>query len=277
LQSTIGYERRHNPAFQFTDESAFIDWVLATAPPMPRYYPRMKRINARGPRVLNGLPAVEKLEPLAFQRRLAIGGVQLIDNQTMLGFGGGHIAGAWNIGPRPELSLWAGWMLDPEKPIALVLPRDEDLPEVLRQFIRVGFTTFAGYLKGGMDAWMTAGLPVQALAQLPVQDLNRMMPPHDFELLDVRTPHEWDEGHLPGARYLFLGELSEKLKKLNPNRPVVVFCASGYRSSLAASLLQASGFRSVRNIPGGFTAWTAAEFPIVKSAESNRKASDTER
>ena len=223
---------------------------------MPRYYPRMKRINARGPEVLNGLPAVEWLEPQAFRRRLAAGNVQLIDNRQMLAFAGGHIAGACNLGPRAELSLWAGWMLDPAKPIALVLPRDGDLPEVLRQFLRVGFTRFAGCLKGGMEAWVTAGLPVQGLAQVPVQELNKLLPPRDFQLLDVRSPREWDGGHLPGARYLFLGELPEKLRDLKPDKPVVVYCASGYRSSLAASLLQARGFRAVRNVPGGYTAWT---------------------
>jgi hydroxyacylglutathione hydrolase len=276
-QSTIGHERRHNPALQFTDESAFIDWVLRTAPPMPHYYPRMKRINAQGPEILGGLPAVEWLGPAALQRRLAAGDVQLIDNRTMLDFGGGHIAGAWNIGPRPELSLWAGWMLDPDKPIALVLQRDEDLPEVLRQFLRVGFTRFAGCLQGGMEAWVTAGLPMQGLAQLPVHELNQVLPPREFQLLDVRTPHEWDQGHLPGARYLFLGDLPEKLGNLNRDRPVVVYCASGYRSSLAASLLQARGFGKVQNVPGSYAAWTAAGYPVVKPADTNRKASDTER
>jgi hydroxyacylglutathione hydrolase len=276
-QSTVGHERRHNPALQFTDEAAFTDWVLRTAPPMPRYYPRMKRVNAQGPEVLNGLPAVEWLGPAAFRRRLAAGDVQLLDNRHMLAFGGGHIAGAWNIGPRPELSLWAGWMLDPEKSLALVLPRDGDLPEVLRQLLRVGFTNMAGCLKGGMDAWVTAGLPVQGLAQVPVQELNGRLPPRDFSLLDVRTPGEWDGGHLPGARYLFLGELPQKFKDLDRDRPVVVYCASGYRSSLAASLLQANGFRNVRNVPGSYAAWTAAGFPVVKPADANRKASDTER
>jgi hydroxyacylglutathione hydrolase len=276
-QSTVGHERRHNPALQFTDEYAFIDWVLRTAPPMPRYYPRMKRINAAGPEILKGLPAVKRLEPAALQRRLAAGNVQLIDNRSMLAFGQSHIAGALNLGPRPELSLWAGWMLDPAKPIALVLPSGGDLPEVLRQFLRVGFTRFAGCLKGGMEAWLAASLPVQGLAQLPIQELNKVLPPRDFQFLDVRTPHEWDEGHLTGARYLFLGELSEKVRELNPQKPVVVYCATGYRSSLAASLLQAAGFSTVRNVPGGFTAWTATGFPVVKPDNTEQKASDTER
>jgi hydroxyacylglutathione hydrolase len=276
-QSTIGYERRHNPALRFTDEAAFINWVLRTAPPMPHYYPRMKWINAQGPEVINGLPMVEWLEPEAFRRRLAVTDVQLIDNRSMLAFGEGHIARAWNLGPRAELSLWAGWMLDPAKPIALVLPDDGDLPEVLRQFLRVGFTNFAGCLKGGMDAWGMAGLPVERLTQLPVNQLSKRLPPRDFQLLDVRTPHEWDEGHLPGAQYLFLGELAEKLRDLNRNKPVVVYCASGYRSSLAASILRASGFAAAANMPGGYQAWTGAGFQIDKPPDAGKKASDTRR
>jgi hydroxyacylglutathione hydrolase len=244
---------------------------------MPLYYPRMKIINARGPDVLNQLPAVEWLEPAAFQRRLTADNVQLVDNRHMLIFGQGHIDGALNLGPRPEFSLWAGWMLDPAKPIALVLQRDGDLPDVLRQLLRVGFTNIAGCLRGGMNAWISAGLPMRWLAQLPVKELNVLMPSRGFQLLDVRMPHEWDSGHLPDARYLFLGDLPEKLADLDPDKPVVVYCASGYRSSLAASLLQARGFKNVHNVPGSFTAWRAAEFPIVKSASSNRKASDTKR
>jgi hydroxyacylglutathione hydrolase len=277
MQSTIGRERRHNPALQFTDQAAFIDWVLRTAPPMPRYYPRMKRLNSRGPEVLGGLPAVECLEPAAFRERITASHVQLIDNRPMRAFGEGHINRAWNLGPRAELSLWAGWMLDPMQPIALVLPRDADLAQVVRQLIRVGFTSFAGCLKGGMEAWVSPGLPVQRLAQVAVDDLNALTPLRDFQLLDVRSPSEWDAGHLPGARYLFLGELPEKLKELNPHEPLMVYCATGYRSSLAASLLQANGFRNVRNVPGGYTAWSAAAFPVVTPAGTNRTASDTNR
>jgi hydroxyacylglutathione hydrolase len=275
--STIGRERRHNPALQFTDESAFSAWVLRTAPPMPRYYSRMKRINAQGPAVLGGVPAVEWLDPAAFRRRLEAGGVQLIDHRHMLAFGGGHIAGAWNLGSRADLSLWAGWMLDPEKPIALVLARDDDLAEVLRQFLRVGFSQFAGVLQGSMEAWTTAGLPVQTLAQLPVDELNQRLPPRDFQLLDVRTPPEWVEGHLPGACYRFLADLLEKWQDLDRARPVIVYCASGYRSSLAASVLQARGFAQVHNVPGGYTAWAAAGFPTTRPPNNNQTASDTNR
>jgi hydroxyacylglutathione hydrolase len=237
----------------------------------------MKRINAQGPEVLGGLPAVEWLELAAFRERIIAADVQLVDSRQMLAFGGGHIDGALNLGPRAELSLWAGWMLDPMQPIALVLQRDSDLTEVVRQLIRVGFTSFAGCLKGSMEAWTNSGLPVQRLSQLPVDELHALTPPRDFVLLDVRLPSEWDAGHLPGAQYMFLGELPEKLKDLNPLEPLVVYCATGYRSSLAASLLQANGFCNVRNVPGGYTAWSAAAFPVVTPAGTNRTTSDTHR
>jgi rhodanese-related sulfurtransferase len=101
-------------------------------------------------------------------------------------------------------------------------------------------------------AWVTAGLPTRKLTQLPVQELSKLLPARDLQLLDVRTPHEWDEGHLPGAHYLFLGDLPKKIWDLNPDKPVVVYCASGYRSSLAATLLQAIGFKRVQNVPGSY-------------------------
>jgi hydroxyacylglutathione hydrolase len=275
-QSTIGEERRSNPALQFTDEDRFIDWVLREAPPIPRYYPRMKKVNAEGPEVLNSLPAVEFLQPEAFNRLLGEG-VQLLDNRDMLAFGAAHIAGAWNIGPRPELSLYAGWMLDPEKPIALVLQHNADLAGVLWQLLRVGFSRFAGCLERGMDAWTAAGLPVRKLHQLTADELRNKMSARDFQLIDVRSPREWDGGHLDTARYLFLGDLPAQAARLDPGRPVVVYCASGYRSSLAASLLQARGLDQVANVAGGYQAWTGSGFPVVKPASTNRKASDTER
>lgn len=275
LVTTIGYERRHNPALQIADEAKFVEYVLFTAPPEPRYYKRMKQVNAKGPDVLGRLPTCPPLPPRAFKRAVGKGGVQLVDNRQMLGFGGGHIAGALNIGPRAELSIWAGWMLDPEQPIFLVLPKDADLPEVQRQLLRVGYTTFGGCLLGGMEEWENAGLPLTALPQMSVHDLNKALPPRDLQVLDVRTPNEWQDGHVPGATYIFLPELEKKLDRLDKGKPVAVYCDSGYRASLAASLLQRHGFTHVRNVPGSWKAWKAAGFEVAKPKE-RKKASGTD-
>ena len=274
LVTTIGYERTHNKALQFTDETAFVEFALGTAPPEPVYYPRMKKINAEGPEVLGRLPTCPPVVAKEFQKAVAAKGSQLVDNRQMLAFGGGHIKGAMSIGPHPELSIWAGWMLNPEKPIFLVLQKDADLPEVQRQLLRVGYTKFGGYLLGGMDEWDSAGLPLARLPQMTVHEVKERA--GDVQVLDVRSPEEWEQGHIPGAQYIFLPELEKKADRLNMKKPVAVYCESGYRASLAASLLLGNGFTEVRNVPGSWKAWKTSGYEIEKPAE-DKKASDTDR
>jgi hydroxyacylglutathione hydrolase len=274
LATTIGYERKHNKALQITDEAEFVEFALNTAPPEPRYYKRMKKENADGPEVLGNLPACPPLPAMEFQKAVGATGAQLVDNRSMLAFGGGHIAGAMNIGPRAELSIWAGWMLDPGRPILLVLTKDSDLPEVQRQLIRVGYTKFGGFLLGGMDEWDNTALPLERLAQMTVHEVKGRS--GDVQVIDVRSPEEWEDGHVPGAKYLFLPELEKKSGTLDKKKPVAVYCDSGYRASLGASLLKTYGFADVRNVPGSWKAWKAAGYEVEKPAE-DKKASDTDR
>jgi hydroxyacylglutathione hydrolase len=274
LVTTIGYERAHSQALQITDEAAFVEFALNTAPPEPVYYKRMKKINAEGPEVLGPLPTCPPIVAKEFQKSVTAKGSQLVDNRQMLAFGGGHIKGAMNIGPHPELSIWAGWMLDPEKPIFLVLQQDADLPKVLQQLLRVGYTKFGGYLLGGMDEWDSAGLPLARLPQMTVHEVKERL--DDVQVLDVRSPEEWEEGHIPNAQYIFLPELDKKAERLNKRKPVAVYCASGYRASLATSLLLRTGFTETHNVPGSWMAWKASGYKIEKPAE-DKKASDTDR
>ena len=273
--STLGMEREHNPMLKIKDEARFIQTLLFSQPPVPYYWPRMKKVNAAGPEVLHKLPGVDWYSPRGFWTLVKKGEVQLIDNRQMLAFGGGHVAGALNVGPRPELSIWAGWLLDPAKPIHLVLEKDGDLAEVVRQFVRVGFTRFGGYLPGGMEEWSNKGLPLASLPQMTVRELDRAKS-GGLQILDVRTPAEWEGGHVPGARYVFLPELEKKLDKLDRDRPVAVYCDSGYRASIGASILQRHGFARVRNVPGSWKAWKAAGYAADKPKE-HKKASDTDR
>ncbi len=275
LVTTVGYERKHNPALQFKDEAGFVEFVLFTAPPEPVYYPRMKKANAAGPVVLGRLPTCPAIDPKAFEKAVGKGGVQLVDNRQMLAFGGGHVPGALNIGPRAELSIWAGWMLDPKKPVFLVLRQDTDLPEVQRQFLRVGFDTFGGYLLGGMEEWDNHGLAITGLAQMPVETLNAALPPKGLQIVDIRTPGERQDGYVPGSTYIFLPELEKKAGRLDKDKPVAVYCDSGYRASLGAGLLQRMGFKDVRNVPGSWKAWKARGYAVQKPKE-RKKGTDTD-
>ena len=269
LSSTIGYERRWNAFLQFEDVQRFTEYALATAPPAPTYYPRMKQVNAKGPAVLGNLPPVRGLPPKSFQEAIASDGNILIDTRMMLAFGGGHIHGALSIGGSPMLSIWAGWLLDPKQPILLVLESDEKLNEIVRLFLRTGYTKFAGYLVGGMRAWDNAGLPLAEVGQMTVHEIKRAG--KKLQLLDVRSPDEWKAGHIPNARHIFLGELREHLGTLDKGRPTAVYCDSGYRASIATSILKQAGFGRVSNVPGSWQAWKKAGFP-VEGTIANQKA-----
>ncbi len=263
LASTIGYERRFNPHLQ-CGEAQFMKFALDGLPPKPSYYPRLKEANTRGPAVLHGLPAIAALPPQAFSERLDRGDAALVDTRHMVAFGGGHIAGALNIGATAQLPIWAGWMLDAQQPLLLVVERDAAIDEVLRLFVRTGFTRFAGYLAGGMTAWDNAGLPVQRTPQVTASQIHDR--PGDFTLVDVRSPSEWAKGHLPGARHLYLPQLRQRAGEIPRGACIVVYCDSGYRAAIGASLLQQAGLRDVANMPGSMQAWQHAGFSVEQPA-----------
>jgi hydroxyacylglutathione hydrolase len=260
LTSTIGYERRFNKFLQFSDAKSFTDYAIKTAPPVPNYYPVMKRINAEGPKVLGNLPRVPGLPPKAFKEAVDNKAGVLVDVRTMLAFGGGHISGALNIGGTPILSIWAGWMLDSEKPILLVMENDDDLEKIVRLFVRTGYTKFAGYLIGGMKAWDAAGFPLERIGQMSVHELNERK--SSLQIVDVRSPGEWKKGHVPGAQHIFVPKLAKRMAELDRNKPTAVYCGSGYRASIAASILKPRGFTDLWNVPGSWEAWKKAQLPV---------------
>ena len=260
LTSTIGYERRFNTFLQFDQVQKFTEYALATAPPVPKYYPVMKKVNAQGPRVLGNLPRVPGLPPKAFKEAIEKSSGVLVDVRTMLAFGGGHIPGALNIGGSPILSIWAGWMLDPGGPVLLVLESENDLEEIVRLFIRTGYTKFAGYLVGGMKAWDAAGFPLAEVGQMSVHELNKRA--RDLQIVDVRSPREWKNGHVPGARHIFLPDLRKRIGELDRLKATAVYCGSGYRASIATSIMKPAGFEKLWNVPGSWEAWKRAGLPV---------------
>ena len=269
LSSTIGYERRFNAFLQFDDAKSFTKHALTDASPIPAYYPSMGALNTKGPVVLGNLPPVRGLPPEFFQEAIEDNDNVLIDTRMMLAFGGGHIKGALSIGGLPILSIWAGWLLDPDKPILLVLDSDDMLETIVRYFVRTGYTKFAGYLVGGMTAWNNAGLPLESVGQTTVHEIKHAE--EKLQVLDVRAPSEWKDGHIPNAQHIFLGELREQLGKLDKDEPTAVYCDSGYRATIATSILQQQGFSRVCNIPGSWQAWENAGYPVEKETEKENE------
>ena len=266
LESTIGYEKKFNPYLQKKDKKAFVEYALSSAPPEPTYYKRMKKENAAGPKVLGNLPGIAALPANQFKAAVESGKNVLVDTRSMLAFGGGHIENALSIGATPELTVWAGWMLNPATPILLVLNEDAMAEKVVRFFVRSGYTKFAGYLANGMKAWQNEGY---SLVDTPQMTVNEVTTCDGVQVLDVRSPSEWEKGHIPCAKHIFLPEIPKRVKELDKKRAVVTYCATGYRASLASSLLQQEGFKDVRNMPGSFTAWKNAGLPIEKDGKKS--------
>lgn len=139
-------------------------------------------------------------------------------------------------------------MLEPDEPILLVLDSDSNVDEVVKLFIRMGYTKFAGYLVGGMTAWDNAGFPLEEVGQMTVHEIRDAGA--DLQVVDVRAPGEWEKGHVPGAVHMFLPELREKAARLHKIKPVAIYCDSGYRASIGTSILKQEGFGCVCNVPG---------------------------
>ena len=262
LTSTIGYERAFNPFLQFQDVESFTAHAVNTAPPIPKYYPRMKQMNAEGPEILGGLPQVLGLPPKAFKKAVEEKAGVLVDTRSMFAFGGAHIGGATNIGGSPMLSIWAGSLLAPEEPILLVLENDQELDNIVRLFLRTGFTRFAGYLVGGMKAWDNAGFPFDQVGQISVHELRDAR--DGLQLIDVRSQREWNGGHIPGARHITVPQLRQRASELDKSKPTAVYCATGYRASIGTSILKQEGFEAVMNVPGSWHAWNEAGFPVER-------------
>ena len=261
LTSTIGYEKKFNPFMQFIDKNAFVNFAIKTAPPEPTYYASTKIENAKGPEVLGHLPTIPGLPSRIFKEAIEEKNHILIDTRSMLAFGGGHIKGALNLGGQPELSVWAGWMLDKDKKILLVLDSDDMVEKIIRMFWRTGFKNFAGYLTGGMNSWGNAGFEMDQTQQITVHEIIKMG--QAIQVIDVRSPDEWNQGHIPNAKHVFLPELEGRKNEINKSVPIVTYCSTGYRASLAASILKRAGVENVLNLPGSFTAWKNSKFPIV--------------
>ncbi|KAA0686250.1 MULTISPECIES: MBL fold metallo-hydrolase [Azospirillum] len=261
-QSTIGNERTYSEALRPRSEDEFVRWMLSGMPEPPRHYARLKNVNAAGPPLRGGLPVVPPLPPEEFRERASKPDTLVLDTRSILAFGGGHVPGALNIVLRPEFPTWVGWMVDPDRELLLIVESERDLALVVEHLYRLGYDTIGGHLLDGMSSWQNAGFELAHVGQWTVQDLDRHRQDGDLIVLDVRTDEEWAEGHVPGARHIYVPHLAEHLNELDRDKEVATYCGTGYRASIAASLLKRRGFREVINVPGSWTAWKAANLPV---------------
>ncbi len=261
-QSSLGYEKLYNPAFQLRTEREFVQWVLADQPEPPPYFATMKRLNRDGPppRDSGQHRTVGLQEIDALHRQ----GAWIVDIRRADEFAAGHYPGAVNIPVSKSFVTYAGTALTYDRPIVLIGHDVEFAASAAARLALIGMDDVAIATPAVLDELRTGTRPVESLATISASALADRMAGNGVRVVDVRGRSEWNEGHIRGATHIYLGELLERKNELRHDEPIIVHCESGTRSSIGASLLRAQGFTNVTNFPGGVLAWRKAGLPLVQ-------------
>lgn len=267
-QSSLGYERLANWALAYDDEDRFVSAVLAGQPEPPKYFAQMKRINKEGPPILGGFRRPQRL-PGGQLLRLLDRGAPVVDTRPFAAFAAGHVPGTLSIPLDYAFATWAGWLISYDAPFYLLV--DDEAPravdQAVRELAKIGLDQVAGYAGGDtLAAWTVAGRALEVIPQITAEELATLAGSQCVALIDVRGESEWLDAHMPAARHIALGYLVDRLDEIPRDRPIVVYCRSGARSSIAAGLLQAKGFKDVRNLVGGIARWQAAGHAVERAA-----------
>jgi glyoxylase-like metal-dependent hydrolase (beta-lactamase superfamily II)/rhodanese-related sulfurtransferase len=260
--STLGEQRRSNYALQPMSKEAFIGVVTADQPEAPAYFTYDAVLNSEERPTLD--QTLERVNAKTIEDVLALQtvGAQILDTRDPSEFAAAHLAGSINIGLSGQYATWAGTVLDRDHPIVIITDPGRENESTTR-LGRIGFDHVVGYLQDGLHS-------LKSRPDLTVTT-ERLSAPFAAELLsssepplvvDVRAPGERAQKYIGGSLGIPLNHLAENLDKLPRDRPLVVYCAGGYRSSIAASLLQRGGFDRVSEIAGGIVGWEAAKLPV---------------
>ncbi len=262
--STIGEQRASNYALQPMSEAAFIELVTAAQPDAPPYFTYDAVLNSRERPTLDEALARE-LRPLTIDQLLEeqARGAQVLDTRESAAFAAAHLADSINIGLIGQYATWAGTILSREAPIVLVADPGTEMESALR-LGRIGFDHVVGFLAGGLASASVGPARLVTTERVGTDvaaaRLASATPP---VVLDVRTPSERAQRHIEGSTQIPLNHLLDRIAQIPRGRPLLVHCAGGYRSSIAASLLQREGFEDVSELAGGITAWETAGNKIL--------------
>ena len=266
--STLGEQRRVNYALQPMSKEAFLQVVTADQPDAPSYFTYDAVLNSEERPTLD--QALERgLNPLGLDAVLELqaAGAQIVDTRDPDEFGAAHLRGSINIGLGGQYATWAGTLLDRAHPIVIIADPGRERESAVR-LGRIGFDHVAGYLENGLRSLESRPALTESTERLSPQfAAERLASAGSPLVVDVRAPREREQKHIDGSLHIPLNRLAEGMKSLPKDRPLVVYCAGGYRSSIAASMLQGGGFSPVSEIAGGIAAWEAAKLP-VRSAQS---------
>ncbi|RJQ60854.1 MAG: MBL fold metallo-hydrolase [Desulfobacteraceae bacterium] len=261
--STLGYERKHNPVLQKTDREEFIRHKVNEHHYQPPYFKQMEKFNREGAPPLMELPQPPPMGAGEFETRMKEG-MLVLDTRSPEAFAGSFIPGSLAI-PLEMIPSFAGYFVPYDQKIGLVASGYDDVGTAVRFLIRLGYDKIAGYLDAGLHAWQVSGRRYGRIPAVHVQELvRRIQSREEFTLLDVRRIDEWEQGRLPNALHIYLGDLPDRLDEVPKGPRVTTFCGSGQRAIIAASILKQNGFDRVEDSLGSMAACGAVGCPIEK-------------
>ncbi|AWR87958.1 MULTISPECIES: rhodanese-like domain-containing protein [Meiothermus] len=260
--TTVGYERRFAWWADYLakdDEAGFVRALLSGQPEAPYYFAQMKRLNRDGMPILGELKEPHPFTPEQFQQKLAEGAL-LVDTRDKFAFAGGHLEGAINIPAGKSFSTWAGWLLPYDRDFIL-LASPGRVQELATQLVRIGLDRVVGYIPS-LDGYVQGEL--ETVPQFTAAEAKALWERGEAVILDVRAADEHQAVRIPGALNLHAGRVMKHLGRIPRDKPVVLHCLGGDRSSTAISALLAAGFTNVINLTGGIRAWQEHGFPTEK-------------
>jgi rhodanese-related sulfurtransferase len=274
--STIGEQKKFNYALQPMSRAEFKEIVTADQPEAPDYFVHDAILN-RKERASLDTAMRETLKALSLDAVLAMqkSGAQILDVREGIDFEGGHLKGALSIALNGKYATWAGSMLATDRPIVVIAEEGGEEEAVMR-LGRIGLDNVAGYLGGGMNALVSRDDLVERTERVTAAALAEWLAGARAEMgakpvvIDVRSEVEHAAGHVVGSLNIPLSHIDERLAEIPAGRPLVVHCEGGYRSAIAASLLQKLGRPDVHDLVGGFKAWSAAKLPTAAAPTSPR-------
>jgi hydroxyacylglutathione hydrolase len=266
--TTLGYEKLFNWAFSHEEAAAFVDAVLAGQPEPPKYFAEMKRMNRDGPRILGGFPRPSRKSADDLAMLLRAGDL-VVDARPWDVFRAGHVPGVINIPLNRSFTTWAGWLIPYDRDFHLIVESDVEhgIAEAVRDLAMIGLDRIAGFFTAEAVSDMArTGAALATLSEISPAEARSRFDAGEAAVMDVRGTAEWEAGRVPGVAHIPLGYLPERLDEVPRDRPLIVYCASGARSAIAASILAAAGITDVLNLAGGYQAWSAAGHPTAADA-----------
>ncbi len=260
---TLGNQKRTNYALNQKDRQSFIEEVTDGLLPPPAYFGMNVMMNKKGYSSFDNVlsQGLQALDPERFEEIAEASGALILDVRNNRTFAGGFIPQSINIGLDGDFAPWVGALIaDVNQPILLVTEKGSE-EEAVTRLSRVGFDNILGFLEGGFEAWQKSGKETDLVNRISAEQFEAEIKEGEVKIIDIRRESEYNAEHIHEAYSKPLAYINEWIRNLDPAEHFYMHCGSGYRSTIAASILQARGYRNFTEIEGGFKAIAATGVP----------------